>query len=230
MHDAKLASLSKIEVGQTILVTANVQPRGFGRPKDPTAIPLRVTAKTFTPDQWSGKVWTLTLNDDSTTEPRYGTTHVYVTEAQAPAPQEQPEVEVETESGAKRVRVEPDGTVRVVGWTGGQVVERTPHGKLVRIDKHGVVMVIETGGVLRQPVLTPDTDAELDERNAGEPDPQVVNSDRCGQCKGYGVVRKRGQSKGQAYRTANGADQATANGNSVVCPVCQGETLVARAA
>lgn len=51
----------------------------------------------------------------------------------------------------------------------------------------------------------------------------------CGQCKGYGVVRKYGKNAGHEYKTVNGADQATANGNSEVCPLCTGKGETAAA-
>lgn len=223
MHDAKLSSLSKVEVGQTILVVANAQPRGFGRPKDKTAIPLRVTDKSFVPDSWSGKQWTLTLNDGSTTEQRYGTTHVYVVEA-APEPQPEkpaPQVELDLATGTRRVLVEPDGTMRVRDWTGGTVIETTRKGRVVRIDDQGVLTLIKD---------FPE-DEQLDERNASLPvDQAAEDGERCLQCKGYGVVRKRGSQAGKAYRTLNGSQAATVNGNAAECPVCQGTGLVGRAA
>lgn len=40
----------------------------------------------------------------------------------------------------------------------------------------------------------------------------------CATCHGHGVVRARGANAGKAYRTADGAKAATANGNSSKCP------------
>ncbi len=39
----------------------------------------------------------------------------------------------------------------------------------------------------------------------------------CKTCRDFGVVRKAGEHAGQAYKTAKGAEAATANGNSVPC-------------
>jgi hypothetical protein len=39
----------------------------------------------------------------------------------------------------------------------------------------------------------------------------------CEACQDYGVVRKHGKDAGKAYKTANGAQAATANGNSTPC-------------
>jgi hypothetical protein len=262
MHDAKLTSLSKIEVGQTILVTPEQEVAGvghvagrertgkfrmFGRPKDPTCVPLRVADKSFEPDSWSGKVWTLTLDDGSKTEPRYGTTHVYVSNAPAKPKGKrkgstiatdqgviiaetrhvEPQVEVEvTRAGDwRRVTVAPDGTMRVADWKGGDYEGTTPHGKRVHITPDGVLTVIEDDGTERPGVLT-SLDEQLDEANAGEPDVAVATAERCGQCKGFGVVRRYGANKNHAYKTLNGAEQATVKGNSVKCPTCKGATLL----
>jgi hypothetical protein len=234
MHsDAKQSSLSKVEVGQTILVTDVPGLRGFARPKDLDGLALSITGKTFVPDEWSGKQWTLTLSDGTETAPRYGTTHVYVVPAVAkpePKPKKAKAVElhdVDTESGTKRVRVEKDGTVRVLDWQGGDVFETTPHGRNVHISEDGVLTVVEDDGTERQAVITRDDDAELDERNAGVPDPTVLNTRKCDGCKGYQVVRKRGPQAGKPYKTLNGAQAAAGNGNAVTCPVCSGTGAVA---
>jgi hypothetical protein len=235
MHDAKQTVLSRIEVGQLILVTpereaigrvpggiGREKAREFARPKDKTAEAKRVTDKAFEPDEWSGKVWTLTLDDGTRTERRYGTAHVYVV-AESAVPEYHL---VDTESGEKHVLV-TKGVARVQGWSGGDVHETTPHGHRVHIYPDGLIKVVSPDGAERDAVITPETDDALDERNAGEPDVETATAtQRCGQCKGYGVVRKRGNHAGQAYKTANGADAATANGNSTVCPVCNGATLV----
>jgi hypothetical protein len=262
MHDAKLTSLSKIEVGQTILVTPEQEVsgighvagrerkgkfRGFARPKDLTGIVREVVAKDYVPDEWSGKVWTLTLSDKTKTEPRYGTTHVYVVDESAV-----PDYHlVETESGDKHVLV-TKGVARVQGWSGGDVHETTPDGIPVHIAPDGVITVVELDGTERPPkikreiedhptlgkvkvthvpghgdLLEPLSDTEADKRNAGKPDLRIATgTTKCGKCKGFGVVRKYGKDKGLSYKTANGADQATANGNSEICPACKGEALV----
>lgn len=137
----------------------------------------------------------------------------------------QPEVEVDTESGPKRVVVEPDGTARVKGWKGGEVFETTPHGKRIRIATDGVITVLEDGGE-RPARIEPEDDEPMSEDEAQ----RVINSDRCGTCKGFGVVRKRGSNAGKNYRTLSGAEQATAGGNSAPCPACKGEGLLARTA
>lgn len=202
MHDnAKLSSLSKVEVGQTILVEANQQaPRLFGRPKSKTAIPLRVKAKTFEPDQWSGKVWTLTLNDDTKTEPRYGTTHVYVVES------------------ARRVEPAPGGAKINGTLPAGAVGEHTtPKGTRVRITEDKRVQVL--------------TDEQANARNTAAPvDEDALNGARCDRCKGYGLVRKRGSRAGRHYKTLAGAQAALGNGNAEDCGGCKGTGLVAKRA
>lgn len=57
-------------------------------------------------------------------------------------------------------------------------------------------------------VVPPAVQARIDARAA------VV----CTTCADHGHVRKAGPRAGQAYRTADGAKAATANGNSVPCP------------
>jgi hypothetical protein len=230
-ENAKQSSLSKVEVGMVILAGMETSgPVSFARPKTVGAKPHVVAAKEFAPDDWSGKVWTLTLDDGRKTEPRYGTTHVYVVE-DAPKPKPKPRAvelhDVDTESGTKRVRVEKDGTVRVLDWQGGDVFETTPHGKRVHIAEDGVLTVVDDDGTERQAVVTRDDDADLDERNAGVPDPEVLNTRKCDGCKGYQVVRKRGPQAGKPYKTLNGAQAAAGNGNAVTCPVCSGTGAVA---
>lgn len=74
-------------------------------------------------------------------------------------------------------------------------------------------------GATKTATSTHRTDAEMNAVLASsEPVGEV-----CGVCRGYGVVRKRGKHAGGPYKTANGADAATANGNSEVCPVCVGK-------
>jgi hypothetical protein len=327
MHDATLTSLSKIEVGQTVLVTDVPGLRGFARPKDPDAIPLRVTAKTHVPAEWTGKVWTLTLSDGTETTGRYGTTHVYVVADQpeqvtltdtrggrptehdaelVAAPQlvigdlvyglvsatddktvlparvgDVPEAklfeirgllfeagvvsynlalkggytgvgvhatqwlrpkpgtarfakkgkkakqkfasDVELDlavSGTRRVHVDPDGSMHVVDWTGGDVTERTPKGRLVHIAADGVLTILED---------FPEED-DAPTHKPAESEAEIAGGERCPKCKGYGVVRKTGSKAGEHYRTAKGAEDSTIKGNSDKCPVCKGATLLVRAA
>lgn len=162
MHNAKQSSLSKIQAGDTILAVPDGDKAfGFGRPKDTTSVPCVVKQITAERDQWSSKVYRVTLDDGRKSEGRYGTTHVYVAAIEAR------------------------------------------------------------------------TDAEIDAALA-EPataeDQAVVESDRCHQCKGFGVVRKHGSQAGKAYRTLAGSESATANNNAEQCPVCKGAGLTIRAA
>lgn len=59
-------------------------------------------------------------------------------------------------------------------------------------------------------VIPAKVQARMDARAAGKA--------TCATCMGHGVVRKAGPRAGQAYRTADGAAAATANGNSAPCP------------
>lgn len=53
----------------------------------------------------------------------------------------------------------------------------------------------------------------------------VLDADKCGKCKGLGLVRGVGKNAGDPYKTLNGAQQALAGGRAVDCPVCQGSGL-----
>lgn len=162
--NAQQTLLSKIREGDWILAGMETSgPVSYARPKTVGAKPHQVADVYFERDEWSGKVYTLTLDDGRKTEPRYGTAHVYLTEA-------------------------PPTHVEVDGVT----VAETRH--------------------IQLPAIT---------------DEQVLAGERCPQCKGYGVVRKYGRNKGERYKTAKGADEATAKGNSELCPVCKGAALVA---
>lgn len=56
---------------------------------------------------------------------------------------------------------------------------------------------------------------------AAVPSPaEPAETRKCGQCKGFGVVRKYGASKGEKYKTLKGAEEATEKGNSMPCPAC----------
>jgi len=156
---------------------------------------------------------------------------VYVVQSQPQKATGKPEVEVELTRANdwRRVQVLPDGTMRIADWKGGDYEGTTPHGKRVHVTPDGVLTVIEDDGTERPGKLT-SLDEQLDEANAGEPDVATATADRCGQCKGFGVVRKRGANAGHAYRTLNGAETATTNGNSEKCPACKGAALVLRSA
>jgi hypothetical protein len=78
--------------------------------------------------------------------------------------------------------------------------------------------------------LGPEEEHE-DEAPEPEPVPEPVPMPRpegkCSVCKGFGVVRKRGANAGHWYKTQAGADEATAKGNSTLCPACQGAMVAA---
>lgn len=233
MHDATRKLLSKIEVGQTILTVPGTQTHTFefGRPKDKAATPSTVTGVEKVRDQWTGHTYVVTTDDGRKNVGRYGTTHVYVTEAKPDLIQvakesgkleiihvtepEPPkggpfasEVELDlVDSGTRRVVVEPGGTMRVTDWNGGDVTERTPKGRLVHITADGILTLVEDF-------------PEGDEAPAPAPAEDV---DWCRTCKGYGVVRKAGPRAGDHYRTRNGAAKAT---SSMTCPTCNGAELV----
>lgn len=93
--NAQQTLLSKIEVGDWILTDTSGDPAPFARPKNEDATAHRVADVYFERDEWSGKVYTLTLDDGRKTEPRYGTAHVYLTEA--PEYQAEPPTHVEVD-------------------------------------------------------------------------------------------------------------------------------------
>lgn len=145
------------------------------------------------------------------------------------------------DGASRRVTKDADGTVRISDWTHGAHVYETPEGWLVHVDEAGVVTVLEGKPTPKgkptdndpgeHPIVVPgnrpgripehlavhDDDPEAD----GDPDAPVAPTvERCGPCKGYGLVRKAGSQAGKHYRTMNGALQAEANGNAVPCPHC----------
>lgn len=77
------------------------------------------------------------------------------------------------------------------------------------------------------PVTLHASDAQGDAALEGEVDDSVLSQIPCPQCKGYGLVRKRGKRAGEKYKTLNGAMAADANGNAATCPMCKGAALVA---
>lgn len=267
MHDAKQSSLSKIEVGDRILAVPGSAPGtfGYGRPKDQTAQFQAVKAKSFVPDEWSGKQWTVTLTDGRTSEhPRYGTTHVYVALAEADPYTPDADVQALAEAitadpripgGATAVKIPTltrvetvadlgatgdqrlvtdlsSGVTVVRDWTGGDYRGTTKHGINVHITDNGTVLVIDDDGTERPPTVTRDdrprqlSDAEADAREI----PEVPETDDCGNCKGFGVVRKYGSQAGKRYRTVAGSIAATEKGNSTPCPVCEGTGGLRKAA
>lgn len=242
MHDATQTLLSKIEQGQKILV---VEPEGmtsfeFGRPKDPAAVPRSVTKIEKIRDQWTGHTYVVQITGGRRNTGRYGTTHVYVPKAKVEPQKYAPEVELDLAvSGTKRVKVAKDGTMRVVDWDGGDVTERTPKGRLVRIAADGVLTILEDfpeddepSGEEAAAIALSRRMVEDDDAPAQRPatDDEAATAERCHQCKGYGVVRKTGSKAGKAYRTLVGAEESTTKGNSEKCPVCKGATLLVRAA
>lgn len=52
------------------------------------------------------------------------------------------------------------------------------------------------------------------------------DGDRCGACKGLGLVRGIGKHAGGRYRTLAGAQAAQEAGRAVDCPTCEGAGLV----
>jgi hypothetical protein len=132
----------------------------------------------------------------------------------------------------KRVHRDPDGTVWIEGWTGGEGEHTTPEGWRVHVTSTGIVTVLGQAakttvskGATPVPVELHATDAEADAKLAAAP--PATDGDRCHTCKGYGLVRKRGPRAGEKYKTYNGALQAKAGGNAVKCPTCSGAGLVA---
>lgn len=69
------------------------------------------------------------------------------------------------------------------------------------------------------PVELHRTDAEADAALEGEPTPV---GDRCGVCRGHGLVRGVGKHAGGHYRTTNGAQEALAAGRAKDCTACEG--------
>lgn len=67
--------------------------------------------------------------------------------------------------------------------------------------------------------VVPESSAAEREPIPGEPESV---GDRCGTCRGHGLVRGVGKSAGEHYRTTNGAQLALAGGRAVDCPTCAG--------
>lgn len=51
-------------------------------------------------------------------------------------------------------------------------------------------------------------------------------TERCTECKGFGLLRGTGARAGTHYKTLNGAQTAFAHGNARDCPICEGSGLV----
>lgn len=75
------------------------------------------------------------------------------------------------------------------------------------------------------PEVAPEETVATPEPTAEELD--TLTNEKCGQCKGLGLVRKSGSKAGKHYRTLNGAQAALANGNAMDCEKCHGYGLVA---
>lgn len=63
---------------------------------------------------------------------------------------------------------------------------------------------------------------------AGEPDEAAVG-ERCGTCRGHGLVRNVGPNAGKHYRTTKGAQEAMAKGHARDCAACDGSGLLVKA-
>jgi len=75
------------------------------------------------------------------------------------------------------------------------------------------------------PIMTavpevPEADREV---IAGEPS---TDGEKCGTCKGLGLVRAVGKNAGKPYRTLNGAQAAQEGGRATDCPSCKGTGLI----
>lgn len=51
-------------------------------------------------------------------------------------------------------------------------------------------------------------------------------TERCTECKGYGLLRDKGARAGTHYKTLNGAQTAYTRGNARDCPLCEGSGLI----
>lgn len=138
----------------------------------------------------------------------------------------------------KRVHKDPNGTVWIEGWTGGEGEHVTKEGWRVHVTHTGLVTVLgaaetHVSRASKAAVVTPldlhATDEEADEAMDREADDGPATQ-RCDKCKGFGLVRKRGANAGDKYKTMNGALQAKGNGNAVECPRCHGNGELAAAA
>jgi hypothetical protein len=149
-----------------------------------------------------------------------------------PKAEPKPQVELDlANNGTRRVFTRPDGTMWVKDWKGGHIIDKTPKGAIVMVTADGELTVVKDAPKAEPaaaPVVKPVVIAEVEHDH--DDDELAATGERCAQCKGYTVVRKRGSQAGKAYRTLNGSLAATANGNSATCPVCKGTGLTARAA
>lgn len=119
----------------------------------------------------------------------------------------------------------PDGRVFIEGWDKGYDVFDTPHGWRIRVTSDGQVVVIGVPPQHRDKVPAKGADRPAPKRV--EVVDGVVKVVKCATCKGFGVVRKRGENAGGWYKTASGAADATAKGNSTPCPSCSASAAAA---
>lgn len=71
-------------------------------------------------------------------------------------------------------------------------------------------------GILSVAPEASDADREV---IAGEP---ATGGERCGTCRGHGLVRAVGSNAGKHYRTTSGAQAALVKGNAKDCTACDG--------
>lgn len=137
----------------------------------------------------------------------------------------------------KRVHKDPDGTVYIEGWTGGDGEHVTPEGWRVHVSAEGIVTVLDADKqqttISKGHTPVPAELVRKDDDPLPDPVDDEVGADNvvpCHGCKGFGVVRAKGERKGQRYRTYKGALAAKANGNTAECPTCKGDGYLVDAA
>lgn len=199
--NAERTLLSKITQGQKILVVElpDNSAFDFARKSDPDAVVRSVTRIATVPGKFTSKTYRVQITGGRTNVGRGGTTHVYV-------PVDVHEEPAMRQHSYKGVEFELPANLH------GEALGRVLDEARALIDAQQAAEGADDDDEPATPELT---------------DENAATADRCGKCKGFGVVRKRGSQAGKPYRTANGAAAATANGNSETCPTCKGELLVA---